>query len=274
MLFARRSLLTLHLFDNPSTAKNVASVRRFVLHAFVHFLDFEDLLAVGKSNMYTIADGVWAFAFKSENVGEETHSVRTSVMAVTARPDQNICLRSTLYAARRSLLSTRPARDERLIENIQQSTICRSSEVVSHARKRSSILPAGTGESDKMTLASDGFITCCDCSDHLLPVQWHSRARLRLRRRARRHHLQARKRHLSVPRAANTSHQRQLLPVSFAPRWSRQQQKMDYHSIFLSASSGKKVDSTRWRSAPRALKVLRNSCRELPTGEDSVIHLM
>jgi len=125
MLFARRSLLTLHLFDNPSTAKNVASVRRFVLHAFVHFLDFEDLLAVGKSNMYTIADGVWAFAFKSENVGEETHSVRTSVMAVTARPDQNICLRSTLYAARRSLLSTRPARGERLmkISNNQQSVV-------------------------------------------------------------------------------------------------------------------------------------------------------
>jgi hypothetical protein len=49
----------------------VASVRRFVLHAFVHFLGFEDLLAVGKSNIYTFADGVWAFAFKGENVGQE-----------------------------------------------------------------------------------------------------------------------------------------------------------------------------------------------------------
>ena len=36
---------------------------------------------------------------------------------------------------------------------------------------------------------------------------------------------------------------------------------MDYRSIFLSASYGRKVASTRWRSAPRALKALRNSCR-------------
>ena len=62
MLFARRSLSTLHLFDDPSTALNVASVRRFVLHAFVHLLRFEDLLAVDKSNIYTFADGVGAFA--------------------------------------------------------------------------------------------------------------------------------------------------------------------------------------------------------------------
>ena len=46
-------------------------MRRFVLHAFVHFLGFEDLLAVGKSDIYTFADGVWAFAFKGENVGQE-----------------------------------------------------------------------------------------------------------------------------------------------------------------------------------------------------------
>ena len=33
---------------------------------------FEDLLAVGKSNIYTFADGVGAFAFQGENVDQES----------------------------------------------------------------------------------------------------------------------------------------------------------------------------------------------------------
>ena len=40
----------------------------------------------------------------------------------------------------------------------KQSAICRGSETVSHVRNPSSILPAGTGESGKMTFASEGFI--------------------------------------------------------------------------------------------------------------------
>src|SRR6185437_2896488 len=40
---------------------------------------------------------------------------------------------------------------------------------------------------------------------------------------------------------------------------------------FLFVSYGKKVGSMRWRSAPMALKVLRSSCHELPTGGGLVI---
>ena len=56
--------------------------------------------------------------------------------------------------------------------------------------------------------------------------------------------------------------------------WSRRQQRMDYRWIFLSASYGKKVASTRWRSAPRVLKALRNSCHGPLIGAGSIIHSM
>ena len=44
---------------------------RLVFHASVYFLGFENLLAIGKSNMHTFADRLWVFALKGENVGQE-----------------------------------------------------------------------------------------------------------------------------------------------------------------------------------------------------------
>ena len=58
----------------------------------------------------------------------------------------------------------------------------------------------------------------------------------------------------AIPKARNNQHPRQVLPVNFAIRWSRRQQRMDYRSIFLSESYGRKVASTPSRSAPRALR--------------------
>ena len=79
---------------------------------------------------------------------------------------------------------------------------------------------------------------------------------------------------LSMPKAKSRQHPCQVLSVSFALRWSKRQQRMDYRSIFLSVSYGRKVVSTRWQSAPRVLRALRNSCREPPIGAGSVIHSM
>jgi hypothetical protein len=73
---ARGSFPTLHFFNDPTAAKGVASVSRLVLHASIHFLGFEDLLAVGKSNMHTLANRVWVFALKGENVGQEEFYTR------------------------------------------------------------------------------------------------------------------------------------------------------------------------------------------------------
>jgi hypothetical protein len=68
----RRPPLTLHFVDNAG----VASVGCLVLHASVHFPGFEDLLAVNKSNIHTFVDRVWVFAFKNENVGQESFNAR------------------------------------------------------------------------------------------------------------------------------------------------------------------------------------------------------
>jgi hypothetical protein len=64
--------LTLHFVDDAG----VASVGCLVLHASVHFPGFEDLLAVNKSNIHTFVDRVWVFAFKNENVGQESFNAR------------------------------------------------------------------------------------------------------------------------------------------------------------------------------------------------------
>ena len=147
-----------------------------------------------------------------------------------------------LYTVRRPSVAAFYATGQRraVDENIQQSTICRNSEVVSHARKRSSILPAGNGKSDKMTLASDGFITCSDWLDHPLSTHWHSQTLRRLRRLALRHHRRMWKRPYSIPKAETDRHPHQVLPVSFALRWSRRQQRMDYLSIFCSSHMARK----------------------------------
>ena len=68
----RRPPLTLHFVDNAG----VASVGCLVLNASVHFPGFEDLLAVNKSNIHTFVDRVWVFAFKNENVGQESFNAR------------------------------------------------------------------------------------------------------------------------------------------------------------------------------------------------------
>ena len=78
MLCGRRSLPTLHFLDNANAAKGVASVGRLVLHAPIHFLRPIDFLAVGKCNMHTVSDRLWAFAFKGENVGQERCYTRVS----------------------------------------------------------------------------------------------------------------------------------------------------------------------------------------------------
>ena len=54
-----------------------------------------------------------------------------------------------------------------------------------------------------------------------------------------------------LPKARNNQHRRQVSPVSFALRWSRRQQRMDYRSIFLSASYGRKVASMRLAVSPK-----------------------
>jgi hypothetical protein len=76
VLCRHRSLPTPHFFDDPSTAKGVAGVDCLVLHAFVHFLRPIDFPAVGKRYANSIADRVWVFAFKGENVGQERFNTR------------------------------------------------------------------------------------------------------------------------------------------------------------------------------------------------------
>ena len=69
-------------------------------------------------------------------------------------------------------------------------------------------------------------------------------------------------------------HPRKVLPVSSALHWNRRQERMSYRSIFLSVSLGRKVALTRSQSAPRVLRVLRNSCHAQPIGAGSVIRSM
>src|SRR6516165_10265349 len=71
MLCRCHSPATPHFLDNASAAEGVACVSRLVLHASVHFLRPKDLPAVGKRDMHTLADRVWVFALKGENVGQE-----------------------------------------------------------------------------------------------------------------------------------------------------------------------------------------------------------
>ena len=76
MIGARCSLASPDFFENASAAQCVAGLRRLILHAPIDFLRFEDLPAVGKSNMHTFADRTYAFAFKGENVGQESFNTR------------------------------------------------------------------------------------------------------------------------------------------------------------------------------------------------------
>ena len=46
---------------------------RFILHAPIDFLRFEDLLAVGKRDADALADRVIIFALKRQNVGQKGH---------------------------------------------------------------------------------------------------------------------------------------------------------------------------------------------------------
>ena len=148
-----RSLSQLHFLDNASAAKGVASVGRLVLHAPIRFLRPVDLPAVGKRDMHTIADRL-RVAFKGENVGQESLYARIGHGRLRSPQSRNISRRSAPYTpVGRCFLRDR-ARDRRSIDNIQQSAICRGSEVVSYVRSPSSTVPAGTGESGKMTFAS------------------------------------------------------------------------------------------------------------------------
>jgi DNA-binding protein H-NS len=63
-----------------------------------------------------------------------------------------------------------------------------------------------------------------------------------------------------LSKVGSNQHPRQVLLVSFARHWSGRPQRMDCRLIFLSVSYGRKVASTRSRSARRALRALRNSC--------------
>ena len=47
-------------------------MRRLVFHAPVHFLGFENFLAVGKSNMHAFADRGMVFALKGENICQKS----------------------------------------------------------------------------------------------------------------------------------------------------------------------------------------------------------
>ncbi len=54
----------------------MASVSGLILHASVDFLRPKDLLTVGNCNMHAIADRVWVFTLKSENVGQKRLNAR------------------------------------------------------------------------------------------------------------------------------------------------------------------------------------------------------
>ena len=107
MLCGRRSLPTLHFLDNASAAKSVASVGRLVLHASIRFLRPISFAAVGNRNMHTLADRLWIFAFKGENVGHERFYTR--IGHGHHRPPRSriypVALKS--YTTFQSLLSTR-----------------------------------------------------------------------------------------------------------------------------------------------------------------------
>jgi hypothetical protein len=89
MLCARRSLSTLHLLDNATATQDVASVGRLLLHAPVHFLGFEDLLAIGKSNTHAFADRSLVFSLQGENVGQKRFYTR---IAASLFAPISICL--------------------------------------------------------------------------------------------------------------------------------------------------------------------------------------
>ena len=77
----------------------MASVSGLILHASVDFLRPKDLLTVGNCNMHAIADRVWVFTLKSENVGQK-NSMRASVMGVTSRPNHKYMLARSGEVAR------------------------------------------------------------------------------------------------------------------------------------------------------------------------------
>jgi hypothetical protein len=155
----------------------------------------------------------------------------------------------------------------------KQSAICRGSETVSHVRNPSSILPAGTGESGKMTFASEGFIllrlagpfiTCSLALASTSAIAQAGATPPSPSGEAAAQRTEGREQPASAPSVAN----------ELCPSLEQAAAENGLPFDFLSASYGKKVASTRWRSAPRALKALRNSCRQLPIGAGSVIHSM
>jgi hypothetical protein len=76
MLRGHRSFPTLYFFNDPRAAKGMASVSGLILHSSVDFLRPKDLLAVGNSNIHALADRVWVFTLKSENVGQKRLNAR------------------------------------------------------------------------------------------------------------------------------------------------------------------------------------------------------
>src|SRR6516164_1144605 len=54
----------------------MASMRSFVLHASIHFLGSEDVLAVIESNVNSIVDCVGIFALQGEDIGQKSVHTR------------------------------------------------------------------------------------------------------------------------------------------------------------------------------------------------------
>jgi hypothetical protein len=113
------SIATLHFLDNASATKRVASVSRFVLHASIHFLGFEDLLAVNKSNIHSLADRVWVFALQGENVSQESFNARIGHGRHHSPRSRIISLRYAPYSTCRTLLLRDRAKNKRFIDNIE-----------------------------------------------------------------------------------------------------------------------------------------------------------
>ena len=65
---------------------------RLLFHAPVRFLSFENLLAVGKSNMHAFADRGLVFALKGENVCQKSLYTRIAHGRHRSRQFYNICL--------------------------------------------------------------------------------------------------------------------------------------------------------------------------------------
>jgi hypothetical protein len=122
LLCRRRSLSSLHFLNGASTTKGVASAGCLVLHVSIHFLRPVDFPAVGQRDMQTLADRLWVFASKGKNVGQERLYTRVGRGRHRSNPE---------YIPS---LGTRAGRDRPSIDNIEQSVICRDSELVSHVR--------------------------------------------------------------------------------------------------------------------------------------------